>query len=307
MICAVHSWRLLIFMAAVTSLALPFRIDSARSAEVSAQETTDTVTIEARREKELKRQITKFVSGAVFTYLNDSLERWDAPICPLVAGLPKERGEFILSRVSEIARDAHAPLGPEHCKPNLYVVVTDNPDFLLEKWSKRDRRMFNTCNGMGYVKEFLHSRQPVRVYYNAKFSSAGGAREASGLELDDLSLDLPLSGCIFPGAAGSRLRYGAVQELTSVIIVVDSRRTTNLNMGQLADYIAMVGLAQIRVDADPGTAPSILRVFRETDPQLRGLSPWDQAFLQSLYATSQSSVLEVTVIKRRMFEQIVGR
>jgi len=307
MICPVHSWRLLIFMAAVTSIALPFRIDCARSAEVSAQEPTDTVTIEARREKELKRQITKFVSGAVFTYLNDSLERWDTPICPLVAGLPKERGEFILSRVSEIARDAHAPLGPEHCKPNLYVVVTDNPDFLLEKWSKRDRRMFNTCNGMGYVKEFLHSRQPVRVYYNAKFSSAGGEREASGLELDDLSLDLPLSGCVASGAAGSRLRYGAVQELTSVIIVVDSRRTTNLNMGQLADYIAMVGLAQIRVDADPGTAPSILRVFRETDPQLRGLSPWDQAFLESLYATSQSSVLEVTVIKRRMFEQIVGR
>jgi len=319
MICTVHPWRLLIFMATVATIALPFRLDSARSAAVSAQEattrsspsetssTTDTVTIEARREKELKRQITKFVSGAVFTYLNDSLERWDTPICPLVAGLPKERGEFILSRVSEIARDSHAPLGPEHCKPNLYVVVTDNPDFLLRKWSKRDRRMFNTCNGMGYVKEFLHSRQPVRVYYNAKFSSAGGEREASGLELDDLSLDLPLSGCVASGAAGTRLRYGAVQELTSVIIVVDSRHTTQLNMGQLADYIAMVGLAQIRVDADTGTAPSILRLFRETDPQLRGLSPWDQAFLQSLYATSQSSVLEVTMIKRRMFEQIVGR
>src|SRR5882757_5093086 len=87
MICTVHPWRLLIFMATVATIALPFRLDSARSAAVSAQEattrsspsetssTTDTVTIEARREKELKRQITKFVSGAVFTYLNDSLER----------------------------------------------------------------------------------------------------------------------------------------------------------------------------------------------------------------------------------------
>jgi hypothetical protein len=78
-------------------------------------------------------------------------------------------------------------------------------------------------------------------------------------------------------------------------------------MGQLADYIAMVGLAQIRAKADTGTAPSILRLFRETDPLPQGLSPWDEAFLHSLYATSQSSVLEVAMIKRRMFDQIVGR
>jgi hypothetical protein len=223
-----------------------------------------------------------------------------------VAGLPRERGEFILARLSQIARESNAPLGSEHCKPNLYVVVTDTPDLLLEKWSKRDRRMFNTCNGMGYVKEFLHSRQPVRVFYNAKFSSDGSQRDASALELDGLHIDFS-SECMATGSAGTRLSYGAVQELTSVIIVVDSRQTANRNMGQLADYIAMVGLAQIRVEVDTGTAPSILLLFRESDSVPQGLSPWDEAFLHSLYATSQSSVLEVAMIKRRMFDQIVGR
>jgi hypothetical protein len=163
--------------------------------------------------------------------------------------------------------------------------------------------MFNTCNGMGYVKEFLHSRQPVRVFYNATFSSDGSQRNASALELDGLHIDSP-SDCTASGAAGTRLRYGAVQELTSVIIVVDTRQTQNRNMGQLADYIAMVGLAHIRVEADTGTAPSILSLFREYDPLPQGLSPWDAAFLHSLYATTQSSVLEVAMIKRRMFDQL---
>ncbi len=318
MMCTIHGRRLQILIAVVTSLALTLGLGSAWSAELSAQaaasrnspnETsapTDTVTIEARREREIKRQISKFVSGAVFTYFNDSLERWNTPICPLVAGLSRERGEFVLQRVSQIARDAHAPLGPERCRPNLYIVITDNPDLLLEKWTRRDRHMFNTCNGMGYVKEFLHSRQPVRVYYNARFSSGDAERDISGLQLDGLNADFPLTGCTASGAAGTRLSFGAVQQMTSVIIVVDSRRTTNLNMGQLADYIGMVGLAQIRVEADTGTAPSILRLFRETDPQLRGLSAWDKAFLHSLYTTDQSSVLEVTMIKHHMFEQIVG-
>lgn len=316
MISTVHAQRLLTVVAGFSSVLL-FCLGSARSADVSAAEsrsspsesrpTTETVTIEARRERELKRQISHFVSGTVFTYLNDSLERWNRPICPLVAGLPKERGEFILERISRIARDSHAPLGAEHCKPNLYIVVTDNPGVLLEKWTKRDRRMFDTCNGMGYVKEFLHSRKPVRVYYNARFSSGGAERDVSALELDGTHFDSQLTGCMASGVAGSRLSFGAVQEMTSVIIVVDNTQTTNLNMGQLADYVAMVGLAQIRVGADTGTAPSILRVFQDTDPRPQGLSPWDQAFLQSLYTTNQSSVLEVTLIKRRMFEQIFGR
>jgi hypothetical protein len=266
----------------------------------------DTVTVEARKQSEIKSQISKFVAGAVFTYLNDSLERWDTPICPLVAGLPREGGEFVLARLSEIARDSHAPLGPEHCRPNLYVVITDDPDFLLEKWSSRDPHLFNTCNGMGYVRDFLHSKRPVRAYYNARFASGSGEQNFSALALQGLRLDPSFGGCVGSGAAGTRLRFGAVQQLTSVIVVVDSRYTTNLNMGQLADYVAMVGLAQIRLDRDTGSAPTILHVFQGTDPQVQGLSPWDRAFLYGLYTTSQSSVLEVTTIKRVMFERITG-
>ena len=126
------------------------------------------------------------------------------------------------------------------------------------------------------------------------------------LLLDGVNIPVP-SDCLATGPGDTWLHHGAVQELTSVIIVVDGRQTTKINMGQLADYIAMIGLAQIRVQADTGTAPSILHLFQGSDPQPLGLSPWDEAFLHSLYTTDQSSVLEVTIIEDRMFEQIVGR
>lgn len=93
----------------------------------------ETVTIEAQRRNELKRQISRFVSSVVVSYLHDSLARWDRPICPLVAGLPADRGEFLLARVSEIARASHAPLAGEHCRPNFYIVVAANPELLLRK------------------------------------------------------------------------------------------------------------------------------------------------------------------------------
>ena len=313
-----HRLHLLAFLAIVSAIALQFPGNRARSAEPASQDaatpgpsretpsTLDTVTVQARRDREIKRQITKFVSGGVVTYRNDSLERWNQPICPLVAGVPSEQAEFIRARVSEVARDSHAPLGAEHCNPNLVVVITNDPDLLLEKWDKRVRGLFNTCKGYGPVNTFLHSRQPVRVFYNAQFTSAAGGPGVGELQLDGVNVPFP-NDCLATASVDTWLHHGAVQELTSVIIVVDGRQTTAINMGQLADYIAMIGLAQIRVQADTGTAPSILHLFQGSDPQPPGLSPWDEAFLQSLYTTDQSSVLEVPIIEDRMFKQIVGR
>jgi hypothetical protein len=294
--------RLLVLIAAATSLALPFILNTAHSAEA-----LDTVTVEAQRERELHRQIGNFVSSFDVTYLNAPLERWNSPICPLVAGLPSERGEFILARLSQIARDSHAPLAPEHCRPNLYVVVTSQPDALVEKWTRRDRNMFNSCSGYGYVKAFLHSRQPVRAFYNAELVSSDGAhRDPAALDVAGLRLEFSLSSCVGGGSAGSRLTYGAVRSLQAVVVVVDSSRVAQLNMGQLADYVSMVGLAQIRLDANTGTAPTILGLFLASDSPPQGLSLWDRSFLEGLYDTDQSSTLQVNAIKSRMFEKISG-
>ena len=313
----VHRLRLLAFLAIACATALQLPVNRARSAEPAAQDaatpgpsrettsTPDTVIIQARRDQEIKRQITKFVSGGVITYRNDSLERWNQPICPLVAGLAIKPAEFIRARVSQVATDSHAMLGAEHCRPNLVAVITNDPELLIEKWYKRFPGLFNTCNGLGPVEQFLHSRQPVRVFYNAKFTAADGP-SAGDLLLDGVSMPVP-SDCLSATTLGTYLHRGRVQELTSVIIVVDGRQTTKINMGQLADYIAMIGLAQIRMQADTGTAPSILHLFQGSDPQPLGLSPWDETFLHSLYTTEQSSVVEVPIIEDRMFKQIVGR
>src|SRR6202000_2554054 len=106
-------------------------------------------------------------------------------------GLPSERGEFILARVSQVATAAHAPLAGEHCKPNFFIVVTSQPDLLLQKWVRRDPRMVNTCNGGGYLREFLHSRGPVRVWYNAEFRTRDGTsltEDNGGLDISGLVL-----------------------------------------------------------------------------------------------------------------------
>jgi hypothetical protein len=113
--------------------------------------------------------------------------------------------------------------------------------------------------------------------------------------------------CPSVGSGDTWLHYGTVQVLTSVIVVVDGRQTKKIKVGQLADYLAMVALAQIRTQPDTGAAPSILHLFKGSNPPPMELSPWDKAFLESLYTTDQSSVLQVSIIQNRMFQQLAGR
>lgn len=267
----------------------------------------DTVTVEAQRErKEVEREVNEFVFAVAVRSLHDSLSRWNTPICPLVAGLPKEQGEFVLARLSQVATEAKAPLAGERCTANFFIVVTPQPELLLKKWQARDRRMFDTRNGMGYLRRFLDTPRAVRVWYNVGFASSDGkpiTSDSLASALLGTSLGLNLQMANIPTvqvSMGTRLRYSAVRSLSSVIVVVDANRSQGLNVGQLADYVGMVGLAEVNQDAEVGPVPTILRLFRENPDPPQALSAWDQAFLASLYGAEQASVMEESRMKRSM-------
>lgn len=193
------------------------------------------VTVEAQREREqLRRKVDTYVSAAMVHPSDESMSRWDMPICLLVAGLPADRGEFILTRVSAIAAQAGAPLDKNAgCHANFFVVVTAAPDVLLKKWRARDPAMFNTTRGAGGIDTFLLSSR-------------------------------------------------------AVLVVVDSTR-----------------LQDVRLDADYGPAPTILRLFSNSQTDRPdALSDWDQALLRALYTTNQQSQMQLSEMRTSVMKTL---
>jgi hypothetical protein len=246
-------------------------------------------------------------------YSYESMARWNTPICPLVAGLTRDQGEVVLTRISQIVTASQAPLAAAHCPVNFYIVISREPDTFLKEWHARDPNMFSRQNGGGYIKTFLESRRPVRVLYNSDLGSA----DAIPTSPADVALSPQIAGPGLGGPRGvratantvrtsTRLNYGAIRNLSTVIVIVDSTRTEHLSLSQVADYVAMVGLAEVNpdADADVGTAPTILRLFQNTETPPVGLSTMDQAFLTSLYATNQESVWQSSAMKRDMLNSI---
>lgn len=78
----------------------------------------------------------------------------------------------------------------------------------------------------------------------------------------------------------------------------------NATIQQLADYIALLSPADLRADVDPGTAPSILRLFAGHGTPPQGLTSWDQALLHSLYNARQSDKQQLQDMESTMIRRI---
>ncbi len=207
----------------------------------------------------------------------------------------------MLTRLSQIALSAGAPLAADHCKPNFFVVVTSEPDALLKAWGRRDVRMFENGDDHGYteIRKFLNAKVPVRAWYNAEIYNSDGTPlryESSG---------------VFNGfrvtshAEATHIRFNTVRDLASVIVLIDAPRARGVSFGQLAAYIAMVGLAQIKSDAKVSDTPSILQLFSNAGRLApTGLTQWDEAFLKGLYHSDHLDQQQILAVKTSMVKDI---
>jgi len=277
----------LIALSLLTSLAIADQPVSPSDRQSDAK--LNTVTVEAQRQT-LERQVNSFVSAIAMQRFDDSLARWQEPIelCPSVAGLPRDDGEFILGRLSRIARVAGAPLGPENCKANFYVIVTEKPDELLKAVEKKNPRMYTN----GYptlIREFRSATSPIRVWYNAELYDRYGTRLGSGGSWHK----------------ASRIVFSSIRDLASVFVIVDTRRLKGVTFGQIAAYIAMVGLAELRSNPKLGTMPTILSLFSTIEGKSPpSLTPWDQAYLKALYDTAHDDKMQLAEIKTSLVKDL---
>ncbi len=267
------------------------------------------VTVTAQRTKELARKVRRFVNQiAVPENGQAGLARWQAPpACPLVAGLSQRDGEFVLERLSEIGREADVPLAGEHCRPNLYILVTPRPENLLREMEKRNRPFtfgyvsYRTETPTSVVDEFIKTPRAVRVWYNPVEMTSDGLPlmcSATGLCVDRDTRN-PMRG---------RLLFDTKWMFSRVFVIVDGTRLKGMKLGQLADYVTMVGFARLKPDARLGDAPTILKLF-DGPPQAApdGMTDWDRGFLKSLYVTEQRTTQQRNHIARDMVRDIVTK
>ncbi len=231
------------------------------------------------------REETQDYVNTVVTGPQGRVAIWDRQICPGIAGVSARHAQYILDRIAARAVEVGLGVREPGCRANLQIYVAADPSALARRLVDADPLQFGydtapdmdeaelESMGRDALQAFIETPRPVRWWHlNQSVTTDGFA--AHGRQHRPFA---------------SRLVGGAHLEMSTAVIIVDARSVARLPISALADYLALVSLAQLDPDADTAPFQTILNVFAD---QAEGratptaLTDWDLAYLRGLYAAS---------------------
>lgn len=238
--------------------------------------------------------IRDFVSEVAEPNPRRGLARWSGDVCVGVANLRVDAAQYLADRVSTVAEDLGLDPGQPGCTPTIMIVATHDGGELASSLVEERRRAFRMGGsgmdrGRAALEDFQETDRPVRWWQmSLPVDSETGLRATRipGECRDPCDSPETYAPHIDVFAA-SRVRTQIVDNIVRTIVIVDVDDVAGLSVQQLADYIAMVTLAQINPDADTSAYSSILNVFEDPESSPH-LTDWDLAYLDGLYAAERN-------------------
>ena len=231
--------------------------------------------------KSFDRQVNEFVQAQAAPTRIDQLARWADKICPRTLGLAPATNDFITARIRTIAAQVKAPVdGTATCRPNLLVIVSPEPQTILDQVRKKEPWLL----GFHYLpeeKKLATVSRPIQAWYATVTYDRWGATHPD--DPDDDSADNEWS------VEGSRISLQLQSQFSSVLVVADTRKIVGRTLGELSDYIAVMALSQARAKDDCRPLPTVANLFAEGCPETQvahEATATDLAYLRGLYSTN---------------------
>lgn len=260
--------------------------------------------------QDIQKAADGFVRARTVATRIGRLARWRVAMCPVVDGLPPDMDAAITGRVRQIAIAAGAPVAKPGCAPNnVEIEFTPHPQALFalarsHNWILAGFHYASQSQRLGEVT------RPIQAWYvTATRSTAlgtAGAATAIGDGVNSTTLQVtagqngvnggPVGVAVIddpfgrtPGEElGSRLNDTLSSEFANVLVIVDQTKVAGASTQAIADYVAVLALAQVADLDDCNALPSVLDLLAKGCSPARApemLTASDLGYLQALYGT----------------------
>ncbi len=275
---------------------------SSASAQPQMDIPVETVTSEAlaARDDSVARQVVGSLL-AQSQSMEGQFAKWKQPICPHVYGFTPVAAWLVEHRIKEVAQQVGAPVDrSDPCVPNIGIIVTPDPQKSFDSLASRAPYLM------------ISSTRRTKVEYPVETWYAGLLRDYNGKpSLDQSWEDAGLDGPPYVPAQLSRLSTGQTAEMGAATVLVNATAVTGMQLGTLADYIALQTLSQSQMKGRCQPVPSIANLMIDgCDPanHVDHLSDIDLALLTGLYAAAERPELLqrqriIGAMKRSLQEQ----
>jgi len=320
-------------MNVVKALAVAGAMQAALLMPAFAQAPTDEEVIvqppAASNQEEVRSYVRALTSP---TRTRSPMPRWYGPLCIGVVGMQAAQAQVFNDRIGEVAEAVRLEVEGPGCRPNVLIHFARDAGGLARSIADQNNLVSannatGNSQGEDALRDFVQTQDAVRWWHVSRTGTDGvsfgrssqqsGEQERTRVqeftgEADSTSPELEQqeqTGEQFASGTRvrdvSRLRGGVMEMMDYVIIVIDANQTSHTTVGALADYVAMVTLAQINPQAETAGAPTILNLFDTGAETQTALTSWDLAYLRGLYASSdtpRSTRQQEGQIVRRMMQ-----
>lgn len=234
---------------------------------------------------ELEKLAEEFATTLAAPARRRGLARWGGRVCLGVVNFRSEVAHAIIDRITDVARELGIEPGQPGCEPNVVIAGTADGSGLARDMVGRYRSNFfrygytSSNRGSAALEVFQTSDAPVRWWHVSL---------PIVVETGAIAIRLPGYGPVKnPCRTRSGYWVGNCDQVTDrilkMITIVDVDELDGLALPQLADYLALIALAQIEPDADYSQFHTVLNVF-DPEKAVSGLTDWDMIYLRALYA-----------------------
>ena len=235
--------------------------------------------------------------------------RWDEGICPITVGLGKKYAAYVTSHLRMVAKEAGAPVNmAADCKPNIEIVFTTTPQKLADGIRKQHPFYLGHARNDADRDRLATVSHPIQAWYTTAMRDLRGNLlwDSPRMAGDGMEIKIPLPcspGCGYMNLSsaigattvtGGRIKDGMRSILYHVIIVAEPAKLGEHEVGTLADYIALLALAQVgSLDACQPLGSIINLLARGCANAPAGLTASDRGSLRGLYSMSADGNLRM--------------
>ncbi len=263
------------------ALALLLAAAAAFPAAAQPADSAGRVVIEGKRIEDAVRDFVAEVGGAP---TGKNLARWNGVVCAGAVNIAPHYAQRLIDQVSAVALAIGLEIGEPGCKPNVLILASQDGDALARQLVRDHFQAFQPpdADGNDPGRKALHafetSGAPVRWWHVTQTTHADTGEAV-------------VRGRTITVRGSGRLRGNIREDMSHVVIVLDTRRIGTVSIASLADYVAMVALAQIDAGADTRGYGSILNLFADpSGDRTARMTQWDLDYLVALYAARGDSI-----------------
>ena len=277
-------------LASLFALAV-FAAASPALAQTPPESEVEEVTVVGRP---IEEAVSSFVAEVGAPPPDRNLARWDGTICVGVVNLAPRYAQALADQVSAVAIAVGLEPGEPGCSPDVLVLADSNGDALAQWLVEQEGFVFRpdlSASNLGSdaLERFQTSGAPVRWWHVSQTVSADTGEPATGT--------VRVRGA-------SRLRGNIREDLHHIIIVLDTSRIGTISFAALADYVAMVALAQVDAEADTSGYNTVLNLFSDSAQPGQRMTQWDLDYLRGLY-TARGDAINDNRQQREIAEEML--